>query len=118
MSFSEIQLLQQLDHLDGTSTPKEKRSLLEIQEEERSRQQEEEFLRWWAAEEERVKQELAEQEVLLSRANQAKGKGKDTSRKAKGSRRKPRHVDATQSSPTYRSRDSRSAAVREERKGS
>ncbi|KAL4061807.1 hypothetical protein J3A83DRAFT_4180677 [Scleroderma citrinum] len=88
LSFAEIQLLQQMH---GASTPKEKRSLLEIQEEERSRQQEEDFLRWWAAEEERVRQELAEQEWLLSRANRVTH-GRDTG-KAKEKKRKPRSMD-------------------------
>ncbi|KAI5985348.1 hypothetical protein EDD15DRAFT_2374206 [Pisolithus albus] len=64
-SFAEIQLLQQTQ---GSSATKDKRSFLDIQKEERTRQQEEDFLRWWATEEERVKQELAEQERLLSQA--------------------------------------------------
>lgn len=97
-SFSEIQLLQQLH---GTSTRKEKQSLLEIQQEELSRQQEEDFLRWWTAEEERVRRELAEQELLLSQANQVNGR--DPTRKARGKKQKPLSVD---SSPTA-SRESR-----------
>ncbi|KAI6101705.1 hypothetical protein EV401DRAFT_2201598 [Pisolithus croceorrhizus] len=66
--FAEIQLLQQAQ---GSFTIKDKRSFLDIQEEERARQQEEGFLRWWATEEERVKQELAEQERLLSQTTAA-----------------------------------------------
>lgn len=82
-SFAEIQLLQQTQ---GSSATKDKRSFLDIQEEERARQQEEDFLRWWATEEERVKQELAEQERLLSQAavantspagSRARGKKRD-----------------------------------------
>ncbi|KAI5985384.1 hypothetical protein EDD15DRAFT_2476560 [Pisolithus albus] len=82
-SFAEIQLLQQTQ---GSSATKDKRSFLDIQKEERTRQQEEDFLRWWATEEERVKQELAEQERLLSQAavantspagSRARGKKRD-----------------------------------------
>ena len=110
LSFSEIQLLQQLH---STSTRKEKQSLLEIQEEERSRQQEEDFLRWWTAEEERVRRELAEQELLLSQANHVSAR--DSTRKARGKKRKPSSV---YSSPTA-SRESRvsSTGALEERKG-
>ncbi|KAI6098590.1 hypothetical protein F5141DRAFT_1146574 [Pisolithus sp. B1] len=74
-SFAEIQLLQQTQG----SFIKDKRSFLDIQEEERARQQEEGFLRWWATEEERVKQELAEQERLLSQAasNHTRGNRRD-----------------------------------------
>jgi hypothetical protein len=49
--------IQQLQLEQGTSSGKDKRSLLEIQEEEKARQAEEDFLKWWAAEEERVKAE-------------------------------------------------------------
>ncbi|KAJ7632971.1 hypothetical protein FB45DRAFT_914037 [Roridomyces roridus] len=49
--------IQQLQLEQGTSSVKDKRSLLEIQEEERARQEEADFLKWWAAEEQRVKAE-------------------------------------------------------------
>ena len=54
MSFAAIQLSQAEQ---DAPPPKDKRSLVEIQEEERARQVEEDFLRWWTAEEERLRQE-------------------------------------------------------------
>ena len=59
VSFADIQRMQALQ---GTTTPKDKRSLRDIQEEERAQQEEADFLKWWAAEEERVRLEMVAQE--------------------------------------------------------
>lgn len=87
-SFAEIQLLQQTQ---SASAAQDKRSLLDIQEEERARKQEEDFLQWWAAEEERVKQELSEQDRLLSPAATANTlpAGNPVRGNAKGRRTRP-----------------------------
>jgi len=55
LSFAEIQ---QLQLLQGKPTPKDKRSLVEIQEEEQAMQQEVDFMKWWTAEEARVQEKL------------------------------------------------------------
>lgn len=54
LSFAEIQ---QLQLLQGMPAPKDKRSLVEIQEEERAIQLEADFMKWWAAEEARTQAE-------------------------------------------------------------
>ena len=63
VSFAAIQLAQAEQ---DAPIPKDRRSLVEIQEEERARQVEEDFLRWWAAEEERLKEEQAATAALLA----------------------------------------------------
>lgn len=95
-SFAEIQLLQQTQ---GSSATKDKRSFLDIQEEERARQQEEDFLRWWATEEGRVKQELAEQERLLSQAAAAKTSPAGSRARGKKRDRKMRPTERLLSTP-------------------
>ncbi|KAH0836900.1 hypothetical protein J3R83DRAFT_8715 [Lanmaoa asiatica] len=76
-----------------TSTPKDKRSLRDIQEEERARQQEADFLKWWAAEEERVRLETLEQGQGQGRA-MGTGVGANHGNKSKGGKARPRKAKA------------------------
>lgn len=76
---------------ETTSTPKDKRSLRDIQEEEQARQQEADFLKWWAAEEERVRLEVSEQEQ--GRLMNA-GAGTNHQNKNRGGKARPRRTKA------------------------
>ena len=79
MSFAAIQ---QLQHEQGATPVKDKRSLKEIQEEEQARRAEEEFLKWWTAEEERVRME-SEVTSASTTAQSPKGPSKKSKSKAK-----------------------------------
>nr|VWO99799.1 FAD-dependent monooxygenase DEP2 (EC (Depudecin biosynthesis cluster protein 2) [Ganoderma boninense] len=81
VSFAAIQLSQAQQ---DAPLPKDKRSLVEIQEEERARQVEEDFLRWWAEEEERLRQEEAAAAAILPTVPRTTKKSKG-SQKGKGS---------------------------------
>ena len=97
VSFADIQRMQALQ---GTTTPKDKRSLRDIQEEERAQQQEADFLKWWAAEEERVRLETVAQEqerVVGART------GTHQQNKERGGKAKTRKPKAEQP-PTERNR--------------
>ncbi|KAF5390605.1 hypothetical protein D9757_002585 [Collybiopsis confluens] len=81
--------IQQLQLEQGTSSSKDKRSLLEIQQEEEAKREEAEFLKWWEAEEERVRLETQQLERMQSRGvemNQIQNQGTQQrkSRKGKG----------------------------------
>ncbi|KAG8221195.1 hypothetical protein J3R82DRAFT_2760 [Butyriboletus roseoflavus] len=107
-SFAEIQRMQELQ--GTTSTPKDKRSLRDIQEEERARQQEVDFLKWWAVEEERVRLEMMGQEQ--ERSMQARAGG-NYQNKNKGDNARPRKAkvetqsERNPSSAVTRQRESR-----------
>ncbi|ETW78515.1 hypothetical protein HETIRDRAFT_324419 [Heterobasidion irregulare TC 32-1] len=79
MSFAAIQ---QLQHEQGATPVKDKRSLKEIQEEEQARRAEEEFLKWWTAEEERVRME-SEVTSASTIARSPKGPSKKSKSEAK-----------------------------------
>lgn len=75
LSFAEIQ---QLQLLQGMPAPKDKRSLVEIQEEERAIQLEADFMKWWAAEEARTQAEAhraSEMQTQLATPTRSKNRG-------------------------------------------
>ncbi|KAG2363543.1 hypothetical protein BDR07DRAFT_1403884 [Suillus spraguei] len=87
LSFAEIQ---QLQLLQGMPAPKDKRSLVEIQEEERAIQQEADFMKWWAAEEARTQAEAHRApETKTQRATPYKSKNRGGKKSSYGARLKP-----------------------------
>ncbi|KAG0701289.1 hypothetical protein DFH29DRAFT_927750 [Suillus ampliporus] len=84
LSFAEIQQLQLLQDMPA---PKDKRSLVEIQEEERAVQLEADFMKWWAAEEARMQAEAYRASEALrappSRSKDQRGKKKSHSARPK-----------------------------------
>lgn len=105
LSFAEIQ---QLQLLQGMPAPKDKRSLVEIQEEERAIQLEADFMKWWAAEEARTQAEAYRAcETQMQRATPRKNNrgGKKPSYSA---RSKPGEAHATQGSSRTKERGKQS----------
>ncbi|OJA20708.1 hypothetical protein AZE42_06915 [Rhizopogon vesiculosus] len=73
LSFAEIQ---QSQILQDRSTPKDKRSLVEIQEEEQAIRLEVDFMKWWTAEEARIQEEARQaSEVLGASPSRRKNQG-------------------------------------------
>ncbi|KAG1752473.1 uncharacterized protein EDB91DRAFT_1292879 [Suillus paluster] len=98
LSFAEIQ---QSQLLQGIPAPKDKRSLVEIQEEERAVQLEADFMKWWAAEEARTQAEAHRASEAL-RATPTKSKDRGGKRQSYSTRQKPGEAHPTQSSSRSR----------------
>lgn len=76
--------------LQGMPAPKDKRSLVEIQEEERAIQLEADFMKWWAAEEARTQAEAYRAcETQMQRATPSKNKNRGGKKKSYSARSKP-----------------------------
>ncbi|KAG1733731.1 hypothetical protein EDB19DRAFT_2001024 [Suillus lakei] len=84
LSFAEIQRLQLLQ---GMPAPKDKQSLIEIQEEERAIQVEADFMKWWAAEEARTQAE-AHGASETQRAAPSRSKNRGGKKQSYGARSK------------------------------
>lgn len=91
LSFAEIQ---QLQLLQGMPAPKDKRSLVEIQEEERAIQQEADFMKWWAAEEARTQAEAHRASETQAQAQRATPRSKNRGGKKPSHSTRSKHGEA------------------------
>lgn len=95
LSFAEIQ---QLQLLQGMPAPKDKRSLVEIQEEERAIQQEADFMKWWAAEEARTQAEALRASETQTQRAAPRSKNRGRKKHSHGTRSKPGEAHPAQGS--------------------
>ncbi|KAG2127923.1 uncharacterized protein EDB93DRAFT_1185860 [Suillus bovinus] len=96
LSFAEIQ---QLQLLQGMPAPKDKRSLVEIQEEERAIQLEADFMKWWAAEEARTQEEAhSASQTQIQRATPPRSKNRGGKKQSYNTRSKTGEAHPAQGS--------------------
>lgn len=95
LSFAEIQ---QLQLLQGMPAPKDKRSLVEIQEEERAIQLEADFMKWWAAEEARTQAEAHRTCETQTQSATTGNKNRGGKKKSYSARSKPGEVHPAEGS--------------------
>ncbi|KAG1816404.1 uncharacterized protein BJ212DRAFT_190743 [Suillus subaureus] len=95
LSFAEIQ---QLQLLQGIPAPKDKRSLVEIQEEERAIQLEADFMKWWAAEEARTQAEAHGASETQTQRATPRSKNRGGKRPSHSTRSKPGEARPAQGS--------------------